>query len=249
MALYGAGDNFGVYGLNEGSAHGTGYGGYFSSTTGIGVFGGSTAIPSTTNSLPAGVFGFSENGAGVYGEAGSAFAWGGYFDGSVQINGSLVVSDSIVANDKSGYLFDVALNDDTEPLSLGDVVVVTGVASESVIGDIPVFTVRKANSAESAGVVGIVDRRYAPGDSGRARMEEGPAAPGEYVGVATMGAFQAIKVDAAYGSIQPGDLLVSSPTPGHARRADNPAVGTVIGKALDSLDEGKGVIAVMVTLQ
>jgi hypothetical protein len=58
-----------------------------------------------------------------------------------------------------------------------------------------------------------------------------------------------IKVDAGYGAVQPGDLLVSSPTPGHAMRADNPQAGTIIGKALSALDEGTGTVAVMVTLQ
>ena len=54
------------------------------------------------------------------------------------------------------------------------------------------------------------------------------------------------KVDAGYGPILRGDLLVSSPTPGHAMRADNPIQGTVIGKALESLDAGTGLIKVLV---
>ncbi len=246
--IYGSGQAHGVYGSNTGPEDGTGYGGYFESSTGIGVFGSTTAVPSTTNSLPAGVYGYSENGAGIYGEAGSNFAWGGYFDGDVRIDGSLVVSDSLFANDKSGYVFDVAMNDDDEALNRGDVVVVTGVLPETVVGEIPVFTVRRASTSESTGVVGIVDQRYVLGE-GRDFMEEGPVAPGDYVGVVTLGAFQAVNVDASYGAIHPGDLLMSSPTLGHAMRADNPAVGTVIGKALGALDDGTGTIAVMVTLQ
>lgn len=249
VALYGAGENFGVYGLNESSTNGSGYGGYFESSTGVGVFGSSTAVPSTTNSLPAGVYGYSENGAGVYGEAGSNFAWGGYFDGSVRIDGSLVVSDSIFADDKSGYVLDVALNDGGDALEQGDVVVVTG-AAEPVIGNIPVPRVRRADSEASSGVIGVVDRRYVMDEAGGVRrMEEGAVAPGQYAGVVTLGAFQAIKVDATYGAVQPGDLLVSSPTPGHAMRAESPAVGTVVGKAMEALDEGTGVIAVMITIQ
>ena len=34
-----------------------------------------------------------------------------------------------------------------------------------------------------------------------------------------------------WGSIRPGDLLVTSGTRGHAMRDDSPPVGTVIGKA------------------
>lgn len=67
--------------------------------------------------------------------------------------------------------------------------------------------------------------------------------------VITLGAFQAIKVDASYGAIAPGDLLVTSPTPGRAMRADNPATGTVIGKSLSALDTGTGSVPVMVTMQ
>jgi hypothetical protein len=59
-----------------------------------------------------------------------------------------------------------------------------------------------------------------------------------------------VKVSAENGSILPGDLLVTSSTPGHAMKAGpNPPVGTVIGKALGTLAEGKGVIQMLVTLQ
>ncbi len=57
------------------------------------------------------------------------------------------------------------------------------------------------------------------------------------------------KVSAENGLIQPGDLLVTSDTPGHAMRDDSPKTGTVLGKALGSLSSGTGVIQVLVTLQ
>jgi|GEM_PF-1232646 len=58
------------------------------------------------------------------------------------------------------------------------------------------------------------------------------------------------KVSAENGAIRPGDLLVTSSTPGHAMRAGNSAPrGTILGKALESLDEGTGVILVLITLQ
>jgi len=59
-----------------------------------------------------------------------------------------------------------------------------------------------------------------------------------------------VKASAENGSIQPGDLLTASSTPGHAMKADsNPTVGTVIGKALERLDETTGVILMLVMLQ
>jgi hypothetical protein len=59
------------------------------------------------------------------------------------------------------------------------------------------------------------------------------------------------KVDAQYGAIEVGDLLTSSPTPGHAMRIDDPtlAFGAVIGKALDAFKGGAGLIPLLVALQ
>jgi len=59
-------------------------------------------------------------------------------------------------------------------------------------------------------------------------------------------------VDAAYGAVSPGDLLTTSPTPGHAMVAKDPlqAQGAILGKAMSKLAEGeKGQILVLVTLQ
>jgi len=59
------------------------------------------------------------------------------------------------------------------------------------------------------------------------------------------------KVSAENGSIMPGDLLVTSSTPGHAMKGTDRSrmLGAVVGKALEPLSEGKGVIQVLVTLQ
>ena len=57
------------------------------------------------------------------------------------------------------------------------------------------------------------------------------------------------QVSSENGAIQPGDLLVTSSTPGHAMRDERPRPGTIVGKALGSLDAGTGVITVLVTLQ
>ncbi len=59
-----------------------------------------------------------------------------------------------------------------------------------------------------------------------------------------------VKVSAENGPIRPGDLLVTSGTPGHAMRAGpNPPQGTVIGKALEKWDTGTGVIKMLAVLQ
>ena len=66
-----------------------------------------------------------------------------------------------------------------------------------------------------------------------------------------------VKVDARYGAIRIGDLLVTSPTPGYAMRSKPIKVGTqtmhrpgtLLGKALEALPSGKGEILVLLTLQ
>jgi hypothetical protein len=59
------------------------------------------------------------------------------------------------------------------------------------------------------------------------------------------------KVSAENGSIQAGDLLVTSSTPGHAMKGTDRSLmlGAVVGKALEPLQKGTGVIQVLVTLQ
>ena len=59
------------------------------------------------------------------------------------------------------------------------------------------------------------------------------------------------KVDARPSPIEVGDLLTTSATPGHAMKADDPfrAVGSLIGKALHPLAEGQGLIPILVALQ
>jgi hypothetical protein len=59
-------------------------------------------------------------------------------------------------------------------------------------------------------------------------------------------------VDAdAGGAVEPGDLLTTSATPGHAMKANDAAraPGAVIGKAMTSLAQGKGLVLVLVSLQ
>ena len=57
--------------------------------------------------------------------------------------------------------------------------------------------------------------------------------------------------DADYGPIRVGDLLTTSPTPGAAMRASDPhrAFGAVIGKALTPLQEGGGLVTLLIGLQ
>ncbi|MCU1252823.1 MAG: hypothetical protein JWQ49_5852 [Edaphobacter sp.] len=59
------------------------------------------------------------------------------------------------------------------------------------------------------------------------------------------------KVDAQYAPIEVGDLLTTSDTVGHAMKACDSvrAFGAVIGKALGSLTDGRGLIPILISLQ
>jgi hypothetical protein len=60
-----------------------------------------------------------------------------------------------------------------------------------------------------------------------------------------------VKSDASYGAIRPGDRLTTSATAGHAMKvSDNEkAIGAIIGKAMTGLNEGKGLVLVLVQPQ
>jgi hypothetical protein len=57
------------------------------------------------------------------------------------------------------------------------------------------------------------------------------------------------KVDASFGAIRVGDLLQVSPTPGHAMVSPDAMPGTILGKALEPLEKGKGKIRIAVILR
>jgi hypothetical protein len=79
--------------------------------------------------------------------------------------------------------------------------------------------------------------------------QEGSQANGDYP-VALTGRVYCW-ADASSGAIEPGDLLTTSSTPGHAMKVSNhnKALGSIIGKAMTSLEQGKGLVLVLVSLQ
>jgi hypothetical protein len=59
------------------------------------------------------------------------------------------------------------------------------------------------------------------------------------------------KASTENGPIRRGDLLVTSSIPGHVMRATDRSriAGAIVGKALEPLETGTGVIQIAVTLQ
>jgi hypothetical protein len=151
------------------------------------------------------------------------------------------------AGSKTGYVADIAQNDDSTAITNGDVVAISGVGP-AVLGEIPVIKVHRATDTDASAIIGVVDQHYLL-DAQESLYEDGEIAPGEYLTLVTLGAYKAIKVDASYGAIKPGDLLVASPHAGYAMRAVSLNSGTIVGKALGELQSGTCTIAVMVTLQ
>jgi len=216
-----------------------------------------------------GTRGSSSAGVGLYGYNNNTtyYAARAYNASGSTAPGLRVDGTSYFTGAKTGYVAEVCLSDDI--LETGDVVVVVGY-SEAVLGEIPVMKVRRAPAAHATGVVGVVDARQVlerQTEADWALLDDptsmrSPKASvhvpdtavstigqGDYLLVVTLGAYKAIKVDASYGAIKPGDLLVASPHAGYAMRASYPRAGTIIGKAMSSLDTGTGIIPVLIILQ
>jgi hypothetical protein len=108
-------------------------------------------------------------------------------------------------------------------------------------------TLRESRGAYDKKVAGVISGAggYRPGIVLDKRPSGEQRAPVALVGKVCC------KVDAEYAPIEVGDLLTTSPTPGHAMKAAQPlrAFGSVIGKALRGLEAGQGLIPVLIALQ
>lgn len=104
-----------------------------------------------------------------------------------------------------------------------------------------------STSAYDKKVAGIVSGANGIGP-GISMIEENKLEPGE--NVALSGRVY-VKAVAAAGAIEPGDLLTTSSTAGHAMKAaeQSRAQGAILGKAMTSLSEDAGLVLVLVTLQ
>jgi hypothetical protein len=216
--------------------------------TASGVWGDSVLGPgvSGTSSVSAGVIG--QGTIGVLGATATVNAGGvldsvrdfaGFFVGKVGVDGDLnvnrdvtVVGDVKLLGGDLAEEFDVVGELDAEP---GSVMVLAG--------DDQVRVSDHAYDRRVAGVVsGAGSRRPGLILDRQSRSGRRPLALTGKVWC---------KVDADWAPVALGDLLTTSQTPGHAMRATDPAraFGSVIGKALGSLDAGRGLVPILVALQ
>jgi hypothetical protein len=216
--------NIGVKGVSE---TGTGVDGV--SPKGFGVAGesdtslGVLGLSKTSN----GVEGRSESGIGVVGKGGRL---AGRFEGDVEVTGDI----RLVNAGDCAEEFDVVAAESIEP---GTVMVLSKEGG----------ALHQSQQAYDKRVAGVISGAggYKPGIVLDKRDTQTNRVP-----LALLGKVYC-KVDASCGPIEVGDLLTSSDRPGHAMTATEPlkAFGSIIGKALQPLKEGQGLIPILVALQ
>ena len=229
------------------SGSGEGVGVFGQSGPQIGVKGSSSSfdavVGETESDAHAGVTGRNlttgaHGGVGIYGTGG---LYAGKFDGDLQVNGNAKVTqtltvgvDVVLSGADCAEEFDIRTGADTDP---GTVMVID--ESGRLLPSERAYDKRVAGVISGAG-------KYRPG----LILDRAEPSP-DRLPIALVGKVYC-KVDAQFGAIQFGDLLTTSPTAGHAMRADDPfkAFGSVIGKALQSLSAGQtGMIPILVALQ
>jgi len=220
-------DHVGVYGysLNDGGIYGTN-----GTNSNFGYLGGPNYGAYGKHNAT-GNFGYLGGSSyGVYGSASSNGGFAGYFDGTVatkilQINGGSDVAEP----------FAVEGDEEIEP---GTVLVI----DEHHPGQLTMSSETYDNK-----VAGIVSG--AGGIKPGLTLQQDGLTSGRTL-IALAGRVYC-KADARSAAIEPGDLLTTSSTPGYAMKATDRgrAPGAIIGKAMSSLKEGKGLILVLVNLQ
>jgi hypothetical protein len=269
----------GATGVKGTSTYGTGVYGVAGSPSGLSAYTtGSLGVWGDSNSGP-GVVGTTSKGTGVYGESSGADLLGywhagvyGTADNGTGVEGNSSTGTGVRGTTDTGNFFVgcrweglISTCNNYYRVSYTGTVhanggYVTGGADvaefistrgEPQPGDVVeidpdhVGQFRLASTPNSTSVAGVISTN--PGASLGAIDPAGTENTGPRLALAGR---VPVKVSAENGAIRPGDLLVASSMPGHAMRAPaNPAPGTVIGKSLGQLDDGAGVVEMLVMLR
>ena len=221
---------------------------------GGGVLGNTVATDGFTTGVRGAANGTTGGGVGVFGEAHSLggaaglfinYAGGNILQGNVgganlfRVDGSgTVYADGGFQPSGADFAESMAVVGDRSKYAAGDLLVIEPTAKRHLA---------LAQQPYSSLVAGIYSTK--PGILGSTkRVDDTPAK--DEVPLAVVGVVPC-KVSAENGAIQVGDLLVTSSTSGHAMRGTDRSrmLGAVVGKALEPLTQGTGVIQVLVTLQ
>jgi hypothetical protein len=231
--VLGSGVDRGVAGF---SASAQGVGGYFRNTEGGLAL---VAVSSTTNDILQ-----VKNGANTVfrvNGAGNVHTDGGYHCGNNLDDGAGTLDENEIAP----CLYDSSPADFAEMLPATQ-----GLYPGEVLVVGPDGQLARSTQPYQSALAGVYSTRPSYLGNGQRWGEEGYA-PLAMVGVVP------VQASAENGPIRPGDLLTTSGTPGHAMKADPITVGgvtfypsgVILGKALESLDMGTGLILALVTLQ
>jgi hypothetical protein len=234
--------NAGVIGINDNNGWGVtgrsanvGVSGECLSSTGVGVHGKGGVL--------AGLF---EGGVKVVGELYAEGPSAARFVGPLHVTGSTTLSGPVALNGTmtvqgGGDVVFADLAEHFEPapgqkLEPGVVVVLTETGQ-----------IRPCESEYDTRVVGVIS---GAGNFRPAMILDRRSDDTEDPAVALMGKVYCM-ADATSSPIRAGDLLTSSSRPGHAMGAGDRErrTGAIIGKALQPLAEGSGLIPILVTLQ
>ncbi len=274
---YSADDRFsGVYGRNEGAGKGltgsslngegvlgetqnaTRNGGYFRNLAGGGAVYGETqsvneaysAIWGRNKGNGWGVVGSSLIGHGILGETASRDRFGGVFRNTgggtaLRVEGTASVGALQITGGA-----DFAENFDVSVVIVSDETTAPKIEAGMVVSIDPTNPgkLQLSRQAYDRRVAGVISGAGGV-KTGMVMGQEGTLADGKHP--VALGGRVYCWVDASYGAIKPGDLLTTSPTPGHAMKVSNRvrAQGAIIGKAMTGLKNGKGLVLVLVTLQ
>jgi hypothetical protein len=235
VGVFGNSDGgYGVQGVTT-AAHTFTNPGVYGLSTGVGGIG---VIGEANLGNGWGVYGKAAGGAGVVGESTTGLA--GLFIGKVQVKTLQIIGGADLSE-----RFEVS----ARPTSMAETpqarIDPGMVVSIDPKGQGRLTLSRMAYDSRAAGVIsgagGIT--------TGMLMGQSGSPADGDYP-VALAGRVYCW-ADASSGPIEPGDLLTTSDTPGHAMKVTNQrkAQRAIIGKALTGLRTGKGLVLILVTLR
>jgi hypothetical protein len=171
------------------------------------------------------VRGVSQTGIGVHGQGGRL---AGFFQGDVEVTGDIRLTNADCAEE-----FSIASDAKAGP------------------GSVMIFDergqLRPCSTPYDRRVAGVVS---GAGNYRPAIVLDRQPSEADRLPVALLGKVNC-QVDADFAPVHIGDMLTTSARLGHAMKADDPqrAFGAVIGKAMQSLASGQGLIAILVALQ
>jgi len=247
-------DNIGILGGSDfgvsGTSNSIGVRGFNSSSSTTGELGGSNygvcgygsvnfdGVHGVSIGSGTGLYGSSNSGTGVHGISNTGFA--GKFDGNLKVTGKGIVSVlQITGGSDLSEQFEVRGSREDLLPAPGMVV---SIDSENP-GDLVV-----SNKSYDRRVAGIISG--AGGVNPGVLMGQQDSASERTNPVALTGRVY-VWANASKDPIKPGDLLTTSDIPGHTMKVTDytRAQGAILGKAMSSLDKGKGLVLVLVTLQ